>query len=91
MKEENVFSVKDEGHNKLRGKIVEVLGTRGGKARLCEQLKITSASLENKLKGKTEFKISEMLKISEILGISKNDIHEYFFYSEGEDIDKGGD
>lgn len=73
----------EQGHSKLRGRIVEILGSRGGKAILSEQLGISCVSLENKLKGITDFKSSEMFKICDILGIDKSAMYEYF--------DKGGD
>ena len=73
----------EQGHSKLRGRIVEILGSRGGKSILSEQLGITGVSLENKLKGITDFKSSEMFKICDILGIDKSAMYEYF--------DKGGD
>ena len=73
----------EQGHSKLRGRIVEILGSRGGKAILSEQLGISCVSLENKLKGTTDFKSSEMFKICDILGIDKSAMYEYF--------DKGGD
>ena len=68
----------EQGHSKLRGRIVEILGSRGGKAILSEQLGISGVSLENKLKGTTDFKSSEMFKICDILGIDKSAMYEYF-------------
>ena len=68
----------EQVHSKLRGRIVEILGSKGGKSILSEQLGITSASLENKLKGVTDFKSSEMFKICDILGIDKSDMYKYF-------------
>ena len=68
----------EQVHSKLRGRIVEILGSKGGKSILSEQLGITSASLENKLKGVTDFKSSEMFKICDILGIDKSEMYTYF-------------
>lgn len=68
----------EQVHSKLRGRIVEILGSKGGKSILSEKLGITSASLENKLKGVTDFKSSEMFKICDILSIDKSDMYEYF-------------
>ena len=68
----------EQVHSKLRGRIVEILGSKGGKSILSEKLGITSASLENKLKGVTDFKSSEMFKICDILGIDKSEMYAYF-------------
>lgn len=79
-KQEEMLNSKqvEQVHSKLRGRIVEILGSKGGKSILSEQLGITSASLENKLKGVTDFKSSEMFKICDILSIDKSAMYEYF-------------
>ena len=69
----------EQGHSKLRGRIVEILGSKGGKVILSGELGITSASLENKLKGNTDFKSTEMFKICSILGIDKSEMYDYFY------------
>lgn len=48
--------------------------------RLAAELGITRKGLDNKLSGKTEFKLGEILKICEILGV--NDVN-YLFTIEG--------
>ena len=69
----------EQGHSKLRGRIVEILGSKGGKVILSDELGITSASLENKLKGNTDCKSTEMVKICSILGIDKIEMYYYFY------------
>lgn len=61
-------------YDKLRGKIVEEGYTIRS---LSEKSGIPISTLSNKINGLTEFKTSEIITISKILGI--NDIKEYFF------------
>ena len=60
----------------LKGKIAEKSLTQ---AQMSELLGISAVSLNSKLKNKTEFKQSEIIKISNCLGIAMNDIPSYFF------------
>ena len=62
---------------KLRGKIREVFGTQGAFA--CE-LGMDEATLSKKLNNKTEWTREEIEKACKILGIPKNNLHEYFFW-----------
>lgn len=63
-------------YNKLKGKIVEILGTQD---KLAQKLGMTSATLSLKLNGKSDFSQGEIEKMSEILAIEKPDIATYFF------------
>lgn len=59
---------------KLRGKIIEVYGSQKAFA---EALGTTSATLANKLNGKTEFKRDEIIMSRQLLNIE--DVTPYFF------------
>ena len=63
-------------HDKLKGKIKEVLGTQG---KLAEELNLDETTISNKLNSNTYFTQKEILKICSILEISRDDIAEYFF------------
>lgn len=62
--------------NKLKGRIVEVLGTREA---FCEKMGFTHATLYNTFKGKRDFTSSEIDKACDILGLEGKDIPTYFF------------
>lgn len=63
-------------HDKLKGKIKEVLGTQ---SRLADELELDDATISNKLNSNTYFTQKEILKICSILNIQHNEISEYFF------------
>jgi len=65
--------------NKLKGRIVEILGSQ---QELAKKMEISGTTLSAKLNNQTEFKANEILLIAKLLSIPKNDITEYFFYSE---------
>lgn len=67
--------------NKLKGRIVEVLGTNNKFMELMGWSKPTTYS---KLEGKSDFSQSEIYKICEILHIDVEDVHFYFFQTENE-------
>lgn len=70
-------------YNKLRGKIVEKGYTMRS---LSEKTGIPTSTLSNKMNGVSEFKTTEIIKISEILGI--NNYQEYFFDFEVRNIEQ---
>lgn len=61
---------------KLDGRIVEKFGTRG---HFADALGITLTSLGRKLNGKSKWKSREIEKACELLTISNENIHVYFF------------
>jgi Helix-turn-helix. len=61
---------------KLRGKIREVYGTQEAFA---EAIGMNTVSLSQRLNGKLEWKISEIAKACEVLGIPLSENAEYFF------------
>lgn len=63
-------------HDKLKGKIKEVLGTQG---KLAEEIELDETTISNKLNSNTYFTQKEILKICSKLNIARNDIPEYFF------------
>ena len=63
-------------HDKLKGRIKEVLGTQ---SRLAEELDLDETTISNKLNSNTFFTQKEILKICSILNIAKDKIPEYFF------------
>lgn len=63
-------------HDKLKGKIKEVLGTQG---KLAEKLNVDETTMSNKLNSYTYFSQKEILTICSILKIPKEEISEYFF------------
>lgn len=67
--------------NKLKGRIVEVVGT---KDKLIELLGCAKPTMYAKLAGEQEFTSGEIYKISEILHIKPEDIHLYFFQTVNE-------
>lgn len=62
--------------NKLKGRIVEVLGTREV---FCEKMGFTHATLYNTFSGKRYFTQLEIDKACEILNIPHDEIPTYFF------------
>lgn len=63
-------------HDKLKGKIKEVLGTQ---SKLAEEIGLDETTISNKLNSNTYFTQREILKICSILNISRDKIPEYFF------------
>lgn len=63
-------------HDKLKGKIKEVLGTQ---SKLAKELDLDETTISNKLNSNTYFTQKEILKICSILNIAKDKIPEYFF------------
>lgn len=63
-------------YSKLLGKIVEVCGTR---SEFAKRIGLSERSVSLKLNSKTMFKQDEITKAAQILGISNNDLLEYFF------------
>ena len=63
-------------HDKLKGRIKEVLGTQ---TKLAEEMEVDDTTISNKLNSNTFFTQKEILKICSILNINHNDIPEYFF------------
>lgn len=63
-------------YSKLRGKIREVFGTQEAFA---EAIGMNTVSLSQRLNGKLEWKISEIAKACEVLGIPLLENAEYFF------------
>lgn len=62
--------------NKLKGRIVEVLGTREV---FCEKMGFTHTTLYSTFNGKRPFTVTEILKACEVLNISHDEIPTYFF------------
>ena len=63
-------------YDKLKGKIVEVFGTR---KRFSDAMGISEVTITHKLQGKIQWKQSEILKACELLNIPLGDIPAYFF------------
>ncbi len=63
-------------HDKLKGRIKEILGTQG---KLAEKIDLDETTISNKINSNTYFTQKEILKICTILNIRHSDIPEYFF------------
>lgn len=63
-------------YDKLRGKIVEVFGTLGKFSQAMEWSERTNGL---KINGKVEWKQSEIVRASNLLGIKPDEIDIYFF------------
>ena len=63
-------------YSKLLGRIVEMHFTQEA---LAEEIGVSGAALRNKLKGKTQFKQDEILKLTKVLSLNTSDIVSYFF------------
>lgn len=63
-------------YDRLRGRIVEKYGSQEEFAKV---IGISSTSMSKKMKGKTGFSQKDIVKWSELLGISKPEYSEYFF------------
>lgn len=62
--------------NKLNGRIREVLGTQDN---LATSIGMGRSTLNLKLNGKSDFTLSEIKRIVEVLNIPVSDITPYFF------------
>lgn len=70
------MQIGEINYDKLKGKIKEVLGTQ---SKLAEALEVDETTISNKLNNNTYFTQKEIIKICLILGISFEEIPEYFF------------
>ncbi len=66
----------DFDYSKLKGRIVE---KKENQENLANEIGITKTTLNFKLNNKCAFKQSEIILLSNLLGISKDEISEYFF------------
>lgn len=74
--EERTVKNKMTNSAKLKGKMVE---SGLNQTRIAEQLGMTIASFNYKVNNKTEFKASEIKKLSEILHLTNDDVNAIFF------------
>lgn len=65
-------------YSALTGKIIEVFGTQGGFA---TALGVSERTLSLRLNNKLQWRQDEILRASELLHITKEDIPRYFFAS----------
>lgn len=63
-------------HDKLKGKIKEVLGTQ---SKLAERIELDETTISNKINSNTYFTQKEVLKICDVLNIKHEEIPAYFF------------
>lgn len=63
-------------YNKLKGKIVEMYGSR---CAFSQALGIAECTLSQKLRGNYDFTQSEILKSCKLLGIPMKEVRAYFF------------
>ena len=63
-------------YSKLRGRIVEKFGSQSSFA---EAFGCSERTLSMKMTGKISWKQSEMIKALSLLGLSDEDVQEYFF------------
>ena len=61
---------------KLRGKIREVFGTQHAFA---TAMGVSSVTVSQRLNGKVQWKINEIARACELLGISLEEVSQYFF------------
>ena len=69
-------------YNKLKGKIVEVCGSRRNFAK---SIGISDVALSAKLNGERYFRLQEIEKAIEVLGIDRSQVPEYFLTPEVDD------
>lgn len=62
--------------NKLKGRIVEMCGSQ---RKLAEKLGCTEQTVVNKLAGRTQFSLEDVVAWCDALDISKDEIGDYFF------------
>lgn len=70
-------------YSKLRGRIVEKFGSQSDFAKV---FGCSERTLSLKMNGKISWKQSEMLKVMSLLGLSGEDIQDYFFTLEVQNI-----
>ncbi len=70
-------------YSKLRGRIVEKFGSQSSFA---EALGCSERTLSMKMTGKISWKQPEMIKALSLLGLSDEDVQEYFFSMEVQNI-----
>ncbi|AXF53444.1 Cro-like receptor [Streptococcus phage 115] len=63
-------------YSKLKGRIIEKYGSQGSFAKA---IGITQPTTSFKINGKASWNQDEIVKAIEVLGLSKDDIVEYFF------------
>ena len=63
-------------YNKLRGRIIEILGSNNA---FMDKMGFSKPTFYAKLSGKSEFTQDEILKACELLNIPQDEIHLYFF------------
>lgn len=63
-------------YSKLRGRIVEKYKTIGN---FCDAFGITPTGMSEKLNNKARFKQTDIIRIMEMLDITRAEIPEYFF------------
>lgn len=63
-------------YSKLKGRITEVLGSRG---KLADEMGISRTQMSKKLNNKAQFSRKDINKIVDILRIPVDQIHLYFF------------
>ena len=61
---------------KLRGRIVEKCGTQ---AAFAKKVGLSTVAVTKKLRGQVAFRNDEILKMAEVLDISLDDLHDFFF------------
>lgn len=67
-------------YSQLNEKITEKCGSQ---SKFAEEMHLSQRSISLKLNNKRTWKQSEMLKASKILGISINELHNYFLTVKG--------
>lgn len=63
-------------YRKLRGRIFEIFETQ---QEFMDKVPISNKTFINKMKGRIAFRNDEIMRIAEVLNISKQDIPDYFF------------
>lgn len=70
-------------YSKLKGRIRELYGTYDN---IIPEISMSEATLSRRLNGKSYFNSEEILELSEVLGIVKDEIDQYFFKTDKEEI-----
>lgn len=63
-------------HNKLIGKIIEVYASR---KKFADEMGFSERTISLKLQGKIDWKVSEIIKACDLLGIPMTEMYLYFF------------
>ena len=63
-------------YNKLKGRIVEIFGNQ---IEFAKAMQMSEKTLSLKMNGKVSWKQHEIVKAISLLGLTKDDIQEYFF------------